>query len=324
MVDSSTPYDSDIDDLEQRLVRLLQLDGRIPLSRAAHALDVSERTVARRYQRLRTLGLRVVGRPVPSRLGLTRWLLCLRCAPGTADATARALARRPDISWVTVDSGSTEIYGALSTRTAADRDALLLRKLPRTPHVVSASAHCMMRTFIGDTTTWHATRFGAAGPSPTEDPGSRRAPLPLDATDRTLFAELARDGRATLPELATATGRASSSVQRRLRRLCAEGALAFAVDFAPHLLGYHMNTHLWLRVAPAHLRTVGEALAMHPEIPFAAAVTGTANLVASGIFQNPYDLYEFLDRRVGPLPGILDVRTTAPLQEVKRIAPAHL
>ncbi|MFD4630943.1 Lrp/AsnC family transcriptional regulator [Streptomyces sp. NPDC058284] len=318
-MDSGAPYGSDIDDLEQRLLHLLQLDGRIPLSRAARRLGVSERTVTRRYQRLRALGLRLVGRPVPSRLDLTHWLLCLRCTPGTAVATARALARRPDISWVTVDSGGTEVCCALNTRTAADRDALL-QKLPHTPHVVSASAHCVLRTFVGDTTTWHASRFRTGGASLAVDSGGRRAPLPLDGADRALFAELARDGRAPLPELAAATDRSPSSVQRRLQRLRGEGALAFAVDFDPRLLGYHMSTRLWLRVTPAHLRTVGEVLATHPEIPFAAAVTGTCNVVASGIFQSPYDLYEYIDRRVGPLPGIQDIQTTAPLREVKRLA----
>ncbi|MFI1105744.1 Lrp/AsnC family transcriptional regulator [Streptomyces melanogenes] len=188
-VDTSAPHGSDIDELEQRLLCLLQLDGRCPLSHAARRLGISERTVARRYQRLRALGLRLVGRPVPSRLGLTRWLLCLRCTPGTAGATAKALSRRPDTSWVTVDSGSSEIYCALNTRTTADGD-VLLQKLPRTPHVVSARAHCMLRTFVGDTTTWHASRFRMAGTPLVVDSGSRRAPLPLDGTDRTLFAEL--------------------------------------------------------------------------------------------------------------------------------------
>nr|WP_241265719.1 Lrp/AsnC family transcriptional regulator [Streptomyces boncukensis] len=179
-----------------------------------------------------------------------------------------------------------------------------------------------MRIFVGDTSTRHASRFRTGRAPCVADSGSRRAPLPLDDTDRTLFAELARDGRATLPELAVATGRSPSGIQRRLQRLSSEGALMFAVDFDPRLLGDHMSTRLWLRVAPAHLRTVGEALVTHPEIPFAAAVTGTSNLVASGIFRDPYDLYEYIDQRVGPLPGVQDIETAPTLREVKRVAPA--
>jgi hypothetical protein len=38
------------------------------------------------------------------------------------------------------------------------------------------------------------------------------------------------------------------------------------------------QTTLWLAVAPDRLVAAGEALAAHPEVPFAAAVTGSANL----------------------------------------------
>ncbi|WP_308401075.1 Lrp/AsnC family transcriptional regulator [Streptomyces sp. AC512_CC834] len=306
--------------LDPQLLEALQLDGRTPFSRLARRLDVSERTVARRYQRLRSLGLRIVGQPVPDRLGLIRWLLRLRCTPDAAGTIAEALARRPDTTWVTLASGGTELYCAVNTRSADERNALLLQKLPRTPHVLSVSAHCMMRIFVGTTSTWHATRFHPAAPA--VDSGAQAVPLTLDATDRVLFAELARDGRATLPELARATGRSPSSVQRHLDRLRTEGALSLSVDFDPELLGYRMATQLWLNVAPAHLRTVGETLATHPAIAFAAAITGTSNLVASGVFRTPADLYDYIDRHIGPLPGIQSIETAPTLREVKRLAPA--
>ncbi|MEU5211820.1 Lrp/AsnC family transcriptional regulator [Streptomyces sp. NPDC020742] len=312
-----------VDELDEGLLEALQLDGRAPFSRLSRDLEVSERTIARRYQRLRGLGLRIVGQPVTARLGLVRWLLRLQCTPDAAGTIADALARRPDTSWVTLASGGTELHCAVNTRTADERNALLLEKLPRTPQVLSVSAHCMMRIFAGAASTWHATRFRPAPvPATAVDSGARVAPLALDGTDRVLFTELARDGRATLPELSKATGRSPSSVQRHLERLRGEGALAFAVDFDPQLLGYHMTTQLWLRVAPAHLRMVGETLATHPAVAFAAAVTGTANLVASGVFRAPLDLYDYIDQHIGPLPGIQSIETTPTLREVKRLAPA--
>ncbi|MGY3684849.1 Lrp/AsnC family transcriptional regulator [Streptomyces sp. TE33382] len=312
-----------MDDLDQHLLRGLQLDGRTPFSRIARDLGVSERTVARRYQRLRILGLRIIGLPVSSRLGLTRWLLRLHCTPDAAGTIAEALARRPDTTWVTLASGGTELYCALNARTVEERNVLLLEKLPRTPQVLSVSAHCMMRIFVGATSTWHSTRFEPQGTAATVDSGSFTAgPLSLDATDRILFTELARDGRATLPELAAASGRSPSSVQRHLDRLRGEGALNLSVDFDPQLLGYHMATRIWLNVTPAHLRIAGEALATHPQIAFAAAVTGTSNLVANGIFRDPSDLYDYIDQRIGPLPGIQSIETAPTLREVKRLVPA--
>ncbi|MFH0520961.1 Lrp/AsnC family transcriptional regulator [Streptomyces sp. M41] len=259
-----------------------------------------------------------------SRLGLTRWLLRLHCTPDAAGSIAEALARRSDTYWVTLASGGTEVYCAFNVRTSDQRDALLLQKLPRTPQVLSVSAHCMLRIFVGATSTWHATRFRPEGAAPVAvDSGAPTAePLSLDPTDRTLFTELARDGRASLPELAAAAGRSPSTIQRHLDRLRGEGALSFAVDFDPQLLGHHMTTRLWLNVTPAHLRIVGEALGTHPQIAFAAAVTGDSNLVASGIFRDPADLYDYIDQRISRLPGIQNIQTAPTLREVKRVAPA--
>lgn len=310
-MDSGSP-----DDLDQRLLHALQLDGRAPYSRLARTLDVSEHTAARRYHRLRRLGLRITGRPNPQRLGHTRWLLRLRCAPGTARPLADSLARRPDTSWVTLTTSGTDLYCALDAPTADAHNALLLTAVPRTLNLVSVTAHCMLHIFKGATTTWHATRYrtpAAASPGPT-------APLHLDATDRTLLTELARDGRATLPALSKAAARSPSSIQRHLDRLRHHGALDLFVDFAPQLLGHHMSAQLWLTVAPAHLRSVGASLAAHPAIAFAAAVTGPANLVANGIFRTPADLYTYIDQHLGPLPGIHSIDTAPTLHEVKRLA----
>ncbi|WP_229844594.1 Lrp/AsnC family transcriptional regulator [Streptomyces cinnamoneus] len=315
------------DALELGLLQALQLDGRAALSRIARGLGASERTVGRRYSRLRTLGLRVVGQPVPARLGMTRWLLRIHCAPGSAGSVAQALARRPDTSWISLASGGTELYCALTTSTPHERDALLLETLPRTPRLVAVGAHCLLRLFTDITSTWYAKGI-PFGPAPTDEdsiplPASERPghpePLALDATDRALLAELAKDGRAGLPELAAATGRSPSSVQRHLERLRSQGALGFSVDFAPRHLGYHLMTHLWLRVAPGEVSAVGRTLATHPEIAFAAATTGPHNLVATGIFRGGHDLHHYLDRRVGSLPGIQAVETAPILREVKRL-----
>ncbi|GAA0447705.1 Lrp/AsnC family transcriptional regulator [Streptomyces stramineus] len=315
------------DALDLGLLQALQLDGRAALSRIARRLGASERTVARRYGRLRTLGLHVVGQPVPARVGMTRWLLRIHCTPDSAASVAQALARRPDTSWISLASGGTELYCALTTRTPHERDALLLDKLPRTPHLVGVGAHCLLRLFTGITSTWYANGapFGAAhgreggSSAPASRSDEHPEPVALDVTDRALLTALAKDGRAGLPELAATTGRSPSSVQRRLQRLRAQGALDFSVDFAPRHLGYDLMTHLWLQVAPGHVSAVGRALATHPEIAFAAATTGPHNVVASGVFRDSQDLYRYLDHRIGSLPGIQAAETAPILREVKRL-----
>ncbi|MEV6896287.1 AsnC family protein [Amycolatopsis sp. NPDC051372] len=94
-----------LDDLDRRLTHAFQLDGRVPFSRLAEVLGVSDQTVARRYHRLRSAGVvRVVGVPEVTRLGRVQWLLRVRCMPDAAGVIATALARRDDTSWVSLTS----------------------------------------------------------------------------------------------------------------------------------------------------------------------------------------------------------------------------
>jgi DNA-binding Lrp family transcriptional regulator len=122
--------ESDYDELDRRLVRALQIDGRAAFSTIAEALGVSDRTIARRYSERRSAGaLRVLGGFTPTVLGAVQWFLRVRCAPGAAAPVTEALARRPDTSWVSLTSGDTEITCTV------DSEALLLAKLPRAQRV---------------------------------------------------------------------------------------------------------------------------------------------------------------------------------------------
>lgn len=123
--------ESDYDELDRRLIHALQIDGRAPFSAIAAALGVSDRTVARRYARLRSAGvIRVLGGFDPTALGAVLWFLRVRCAPAASLPVAEALAARPDTSWVSLNSGGTEITCVVRTESEADSEALLLAKLP--------------------------------------------------------------------------------------------------------------------------------------------------------------------------------------------------
>ncbi|WP_328400360.1 Lrp/AsnC family transcriptional regulator [Nocardia sp. NBC_00403] len=88
----------------------MQIDGRASFSRIAEVLGVSDRTVARRYERLRAAGkLRVTSATDSDLSGAAEWVVRMRVLPHGTDVLARALARRPDTAWVTTMSSGTEI-----------------------------------------------------------------------------------------------------------------------------------------------------------------------------------------------------------------------
>ncbi|WP_208266568.1 Lrp/AsnC family transcriptional regulator [Actinomadura nitritigenes] len=313
-----------LDPVDRGLVHALRIDGRAPFSRIGAVLGVSENTVARRYRRLRSSGvLRVVGAVNGPRLGYTSWTIRLRCTPDAAGAIAGALAARDDTSFVHLLSGGTEISCNTQTRSADERDALLLEKLPRTRRVIGVSAHLLLRSYA-----LPGTWLGPAVLS--EDQAARlRPPAPDDAArpvevgdaDRALLAALAVDGRAGHAELARATGWSESTVRRRAEALRGAGVLQYQVDIEPARLGFHAEARLWTSVRPSALQDVATAMAAHPEVSFVALTTGPTNLVAVVNCRDTEDLARYLTERVAPLDGIATMETAPVIRTVKRAGP---
>ncbi|MFB7253805.1 Lrp/AsnC family transcriptional regulator [Streptomyces nojiriensis] len=314
--------ETQLDALDQSLVHALVIDGRASFSRLAEVLEVSDQTVVRRYRRLRTAGLvRVVGLPQGSRVGLFESWLRVQCAPDAALPVAEALARRPDIAWVTLNSGGTEVHCMTRARTRRDRDTLLLEKLPRTRRVTGISAHTILRKFFGGPDSWAGVDVLRpdqieALERPAAPPGPDR--YALDETEFALLAVLGRDGRAGYPELARATGLSESTARRKVERLRDLGALFFDVEFVPSLFGYEAEATMVLTVPPARLAEVGAALASHREVPFAAAVTGAASLMAVVVCRDTDALYTYLTERIGAVDGVGQVEVIPALRSVKR------
>jgi len=313
-----------LDELDRGLVHALEIDGRAPFGRVAEVLGVSDQTVARRYRRLRTAGvLRVVGSVDFLRLGYTSWAIRMRCAPDAAGPIAAALARRPETSWVHLLSGGTEIACGVLTRTADERDTLLLQRLPRTGRVSLVTAHSMLHLFVGGRVSWPGAtttltdeQVERLRPDPLPAPDGE--PVILDDGDRALLAALSVDGRTGHAELAGVTGWSESTVRRRMDRLLGSGALFYDVDIPPAALGYQVEARLWMSVRPAELASVGRALRGHVEISFAAATTGPTNLMAGIVCRDDQALYRYLTERIGALQGVERMETAPVIRTVKR------
>lgn len=326
-----------IDDLDRRILHALQIAPRAGFARMAEVLDVSEQTVARRYQRMRTEGLvRIFGRADPERLaGTTLWTLRIGCRPGTTDSIADALARRPDTSWVSVAAGGAELTCQVEIADA-DRNLSLLHHLPRATNVLTFSAHQMLHRFVGrGEVDWVAVghdltpeqratlRAGtAAGPEGGRDPDAGRAErgAELRPEDKPLLAALARDGRASFAALASATGWSQRQVAHRVAALTASRALWFDIDASIDPIGFRAVAILWFTVAPRHLEAVGKRLADHPELAFAAATTGSANLLATALCRDADALYRYLTTKIA---AIKEVRTLETVPLLNRVKQAH-
>jgi DNA-binding Lrp family transcriptional regulator len=309
-----------LDALDLGLLHALSIDGRASFARIGGVLGVSDRTVARRYQRMREANLvRVVGAVNARRLGGAQWFIRVRCQPGSAMEVAVALARREDTRWVHLLSGGTEISASLQSWSPEERDELILQRLQRTAPVVSVTAHNVLHVFGDSAEMFDPLRSLTAEQiallAPRHAAGE---PAALADTDRPLLQALSRDARTPYPALAAATGWSESTVARRIEALLASGLLYFDVDVDAVALGYHADARLWASVPPAQLAETGAAIAAHPEVAFCAATTGPTNLMVSVVCRDSADLYRYLTERIGALPLVREVETAPVMRTVKR------
>ena len=321
-----------LDAVDRQIIHILTIEPRASFRTVADVAGISDQTAARRFRRLsETAGLRVLGMVDGSRLGWVDWFVRLQTTPGSADSIAEALARRPDTRWVRLASGGTEIVCTLQARTPEQRDALFLHGLPGSRRVVQISAHSILHNFNPQPWQGVSQALSAAQlsklaglASPPQAPPAPLVPqAPLDPQDEPLLAELARDGRASHAALAAAIHWHESTVRRRIDELRRAGLLNFDVDIDDRVFGINVHAMLWLSVEPARLAEAGQAIAAHPEIPFAAATTGPTNLVASALFRDTRHLYEYLTGELAGLPGVSSVQTAPIIRTLKRTASVH-
>ncbi|WP_327147898.1 Lrp/AsnC family transcriptional regulator [Nocardia sp. NBC_01329] len=310
-----------LDAVDQRLLHALQIDARAPFSTIAAVLDISDRTVARRFGRLRATGaLRISAVPHHHVAAEARWLVRLRVRPHGAAAVARALAARPDTAWVTELSAGAEIVCLFCV---PDAGMPPLATLSRHPDIVDVTAQRLLRQLMAD--RWRGrtsalTEQQLAG-IPARGPAAP-APIRLTDLDHRLFRALAADGRTACADLARRVDWSESAVRRRLTELRDAGVLRFDIEVEPASFGYSTQCVLWLSVGPALLTTVAASLAADPETAYLGAITGSHNLFAVTICRDTEALYTYLTDRIAALPGIERVETAQITSYAKRFAPA--
>jgi Lrp/AsnC family transcriptional regulator for asnA, asnC and gidA len=112
-----------IDEIDKGLVEALQSDGRMPYTRLAAEVGLSEAAVRQRVQRLVESGvMQIVGVTNPLLLGFRRVAMVGIRVEGDVRAAADTLASIPEVDYVVIVAGSFDIMIEV---VAEDDEALL-------------------------------------------------------------------------------------------------------------------------------------------------------------------------------------------------------
>ncbi|WP_455360642.1 Lrp/AsnC family transcriptional regulator [Streptomyces sp. SYSU K21746] len=132
----------------------------------------------------------------------------------------------------------------------------------------------------------------------------------LDDLDRAIIAELEQDGRRAFREIGRSLNVSEGTVRSRFRRLEEAGILKIAAFADPGRFRHGRLALLFLRVAPEHHDAVVAALCSYAEVSYVSTMLGRADVFAQVLVADDTELWEFLQRRVRPLEGVLDTEST--------------
>lgn len=126
----------------------------------------------------------------------------------------------------------------------------------------------------------------------------------VDSTDRSILAELQRDGRQSIAELARTVHMSNSAVAERVRRLEEAGVITgYRAVIDPERLGYGILAYLRLRYPSSQYKPLHDLLAEIPEVVEAHHVTGDDCFILKVVATSMRHL-EQISGRVGTLGSV--------------------
>ena len=126
-----------MDNLDKRIITLLQEDGTATNAGIARQVGVSEETVRRRLKRLvADEYIRVVALPDPAQLGFnSEVLIGIQVDADKIDSVGDALANFDEMNWVSITTGSFDIFVWATLRTSEELSNFLRGKVGTVPGI---------------------------------------------------------------------------------------------------------------------------------------------------------------------------------------------
>jgi len=150
----------------------------------------------------------------------------------------------------------------------------------------------------------------------------------MDALDKQILAEVQRDGRLTITELAERVGLSLSPCHRRLRALEQSGAISgYRAHLDHRVLGLGFESIVFVTMRGADHETVAtfeEAVAEVPHVLMAQRLFGDPDYLLHVISRDLSAFQEVYDQRLSTLPGVQRLSSTLVMKTVVEHRPLPL
>jgi Lrp/AsnC family transcriptional regulator for asnA, asnC and gidA len=158
-----------VDEVDRRIIALLQPDGRLPFAHIAGELGISEATVRQRYRRLVDSGvLQVVGVADPFKVGFNSMaMIGLNVSIDSGrdvDSVAREIALFPEVSYVVMSTGSFDLLVEVINESHDEFARFLTEKLHRVEGVRRTETYMLLRVYKMNLGGWRTVQLADSQP----------------------------------------------------------------------------------------------------------------------------------------------------------------
>jgi DNA-binding Lrp family transcriptional regulator len=286
-----------MDEVDEAIVALLEVDGRLTHRDIARAIGLSRSSAASRVQRLLTSGQVVVRGVVhPAVIGRGSLAHVGLAVRGRGVPLAAEIARRDDVPFLSLTSGQYGLVAEVRAATPRDVDRTIseLRSLDGVTGVDTLTYVEVVRDVIG----------------PVGDVSTD-----VDAVDLALLRALQDDGRASYVDLAEVVGLSAAGARRRVVRLVESQVVRVGAVVRHSGQDRQSAMGVGIRLTGDHREVVDELKAM-PSVIFVARTLGRFDVLVTVRAFAAAQLVELLDT-VRALPGVSGIDSWAHLQVVK-------
>ncbi|MSP78137.1 MAG: Lrp/AsnC family transcriptional regulator [Dehalococcoidia bacterium] len=137
-----------MDELDRKIVAMLQADGRASNAKIARGVGVSEGTIRRRLKRLMQEGLITVTAVVePDKLGFqTEALIGVQVEPNKVDIAASEIVKFHEASQVSLATGAFDIFVWATVKSSEELGTFLKAKIGSVPGVRRTETFVILAT----------------------------------------------------------------------------------------------------------------------------------------------------------------------------------
>lgn len=144
--------------------------------------------------------------------------------------------------------------------------------------------------------------------------------MKLDPIDEQIISMLQEDGRRSFSDIAEKTERTEVTIRRRVKRLLKQGIIIrFTVVIDPLKTGKQIRAVIRVKTMMKQATAIAEKVKDFEEVNEAYFLDGACGLMLKVTVKDLSELRQFLEKRLGRLPGVGEVETCIVLEDIKSV-----